>query len=137
MLEPFMPETSAEIARQLKTEARQLPKTYGAFLPADHVVGDAVPLFRKLEDDEIKEYRDKFAGAQPKEKKRFLEFIISDFTQGFSELEVFVTGKDESKVPLIEGKVTEQGDKVRKMKADKADKKQIDEAVTGNSHSCM
>lgn len=133
MLEPFMPETSAEIARQLKTEARQLPKTYGAFLPADHVVGDAVPLFRKLEDDEIKEYRDKFAGAQPKEKKRY---FINNFTWeiSFSELEVFVTGKDESKVPLIEGKVTEQGDKVRKMKADKADKKQIDEAVTGNSH---
>ena len=71
-----MPETSAEIARQLKTEARQLPKTYGAFLPADHVVGDAVPLFRKLEDDEIKDYRDKFAGAQPKEKKRFFSALF-------------------------------------------------------------
>ena len=32
---------------------------------------------------------------------------------------------------MIEAKVTEQGDKVRKLKADKAEKKSIDEAVTG------
>lgn len=45
-----------------------------------------------------------------------------------------MTGKDESKVGLIEGKVTEQGDKVRKMKTDKADKKDIEQAVTVLKH---
>ena len=45
-----------------------------------------------------------------------------------------MTGKDESKVPMIESKVTEQGDKVRKLKTDKAEKKSIDEAVSGKGH---
>ena len=82
MLEPFMPETSAEIARQLKSTPIQLPKSYGAFLPAGHEVGDAQPLFRKLEDDEIKEYRERFAGGQggkKEEKKRFEFWFIFDF----------------------------------------------------------
>merc|ERR1711892_264653 len=82
----------------------------------------AVPLFRKLEDAEINDYRDRFAGAQPKQESKEIE------------LEILVTGKDESKVSLIEGKETEQGDKVRKMKADKADKKQIEQAVNVLKH---
>jgi len=122
MLEPFMPDTSAEIARQLNAKPIQLPKSFGAYLPASHKVNDAVPLFRKLEDAEIKDYRDRFAGAQPKTESKEIE------------LEILVTGKDESKVGLIEGKVTEQGDKVRKMKADKADKKQIEQAVNVLKH---
>ena len=44
-----------------------------------------------------------------------------------------VTGKDPEKVPEIEKKVEEQGNKVRQMKTDKKDKKDIDQAVTGKA----
>ena len=42
-----------------------------------------------------------------------------------------MTGKDPEKVPEIEKKVEEQGNKVRQMKTEKKDKKDIDQAVTG------
>ena len=49
------------------------------------------------------------------------------------ELEILVTGKDPEKVPEIEKKVEEQGNKVRQMKTEKKDKKDIDQAVTGKA----
>ena len=50
-------------------------------------------------------------------------------------MEILVTGKDPAKVPEIEKKVEEQGNKVRQMKTEKKDKKDIDQAVTGNAQS--
>ena len=51
-------------------------------------------------------------------------------------MEVLVTGKDPEKVPEIEKKVEEQGNKVRQMKTEKKDKKDIDQAVTGKALTC-
>lgn len=50
-------------------------------------------------------------------------------------MEILVTGKDPEKVPEIEKKVEEQGNKVRQMKTEKKDKKDIDQAVTGNAQT--
>ena len=46
-----------------------------------------------------------------------------------------MTGKDPEKVPEIEKKVEEQGNKVRQMKTEKKNKKDIDQAVTGNAQT--
>lgn len=51
-------------------------------------------------------------------------------------MEILVTGKDPEKVPEIEKKVEEQGNKVRQMKTEKKDKKDIDQAVTGKALTC-
>ena len=50
-------------------------------------------------------------------------------------MEILVTGKDPEKVPEIEKKVEEQGNKVRQMKTEKKDKKDIDQAVTGKART--
>ncbi|CAG5113572.1 Oidioi.mRNA.OKI2018_I69.chr2.g7662.t2.cds [Oikopleura dioica] len=57
LLEPFMPMTSFEIARQLGVARAQIPSKFGAFLEKDHKVYESRPLFRKIEDEEVKEYR--------------------------------------------------------------------------------
>ena len=118
MLEPFMPETSNEIFRQLNIEKCLIPDTFGLMIELDHKISEPVPLFRKLEDAEINNYREKFAGAVKKENKE-------------EGLQVLVTEKSDKMVPEIEKKVAEQGDIVRKMKSEKKDKKDIDSAVKG------
>jgi len=120
LLEPFMPETSSEIYRQMNLEKLLIPNTFGRLIETNHQINEAVPLFRKLEDAEINDYRTKFAGAQPTKKEE--------------ELEVLVTGVNPEKVPEIEKKVEEQGNKVRQMKTEKKDKKDIDQAVTVLKH---
>lgn len=66
LLEPFMPMTSFEIARQLGVARAQIPSKFGAFLEKDHKVYESRPLFRKIEDEEVKEYRVRFAGKADK-----------------------------------------------------------------------
>jgi len=66
LLEPFMPMTSFEIARQVGVARAQIPAKFGAFLEKDHKIYESRPLFRKIEDDEIKEYRAQFAGKSEK-----------------------------------------------------------------------
>ena len=64
LLEPFMPSTSSEIARQLDYPRAQIPANFGRFLPADHAVKEAVPLFKKISDEEVTSYRAQFAGKE-------------------------------------------------------------------------
>ena len=68
LLHPFMPETSNEIYRQMNLEKLLIPNAFGRLIKTDHQIKEAVPLFRKLEDAEINDYRTKFAGAQPSKK---------------------------------------------------------------------
>jgi len=62
LIEPFMPFTSIEIARQLSLSRREIPLHFGRYLEKDHCIYDAVPLFKKITDDEIKDYKERFAG---------------------------------------------------------------------------
>jgi len=66
LLEPFMPFTSIEIARQLNLSRRQIPGSFGRYLPTDHRVNCATPLFKKITDEEVNGYRAKFAGKASK-----------------------------------------------------------------------
>ena len=61
LIEPFMPETSKAIFDQLQLKPRGWADL-GAEIPAGHAVGEAKPLFRKLEDQEIEAFRKKFTG---------------------------------------------------------------------------
>ena len=62
LLEPFMPFTSIEIARQLNLPRREIPLHFGRYLQDGHTIYGATPLFKKITDEEIKEYREKFKG---------------------------------------------------------------------------
>lgn len=63
LIEPYLPATAAEIAKQLGIE---LPKwkDLGKPLPAGHLIGQSKTLFRKIEQKEIVELRNKFAGQK-------------------------------------------------------------------------
>jgi len=119
-----MPETSSEIFRQMNSEKSLIPDQFGLMIKLNHQIATPVPLFRKLEDQEINKYREMFAGGQ-KTKNETKE----------EKLEIFVTGKDENKIPEIEKKLKEQADHVRKIKTEKKEKNEIDAAVKGIGHT--
>jgi len=63
LIEPFLPATSAAIAKQMGLPAFTW-KDIGAQLPANHPIGVPSTLFRKIEPKEIEEMRKRFAGQR-------------------------------------------------------------------------
>ena len=64
LLEPFMPETSIEIARQLGHDRVQIPSEFKCYFKSGHQISGATPLFKKITDEEVADYRSRFAGKQ-------------------------------------------------------------------------
>ncbi|XP_010513503.1 PREDICTED: methionine--tRNA ligase, cytoplasmic-like [Camelina sativa] len=74
LLEPFMPSVSREVFKQLnlppqfslsdeKGEVLQASRLW-EILPPSHRIGTPQTLFKKLEEEEMNHYREKFAGSQ-------------------------------------------------------------------------
>lgn len=61
--EPFMPAFTQKVFAQLNIADQKLPSSLGLELPAGHKLGTVLPIFRKLEDDEIEGFRTKFGGV--------------------------------------------------------------------------
>ncbi|KAJ2640508.1 methionine--tRNA ligase mes1, partial [Coemansia sp. RSA 1694] len=75
LFHPFMPATSANIARQLNAPQRIVTDTFELALHAGHVIGKADYLFTRIDEKVIDEWRSKYGGkqdeapSQPKPKK--------------------------------------------------------------------
>ncbi|KAJ2661993.1 methionine--tRNA ligase mes1 [Coemansia sp. RSA 1200] len=63
LLHPFMPITSASIARQLNAPERIITDTFELELGAGHVIAQAEYLFTRIDEKKIDEWRAKFSGA--------------------------------------------------------------------------
>ncbi|XP_015117336.1 methionine--tRNA ligase, cytoplasmic [Diachasma alloeum] len=67
LLGPFMPETSRELRKQLGLDGSTygyIPDTVSILLPTGHQLGEASPLFSKIEESVVEELRKKYAGKQ-------------------------------------------------------------------------
>jgi methionyl-tRNA synthetase len=66
VLQPFMPTTSEEIRQQLnlKETVYALENAFYCYLPAGHTVGQARPLFKRVEKNLVDEYRLRFSGQK-------------------------------------------------------------------------
>ncbi|KFK24871.1 hypothetical protein AALP_AA8G035800 [Arabis alpina] len=75
LLEPFMPSFSREVFKQL-----DLPPHFSLSddsgdkpwenLPPSHKIGTPQPVFKELKDEEVQQYREKFAGSQADRRAR-------------------------------------------------------------------
>ncbi|XP_045685590.1 methionine--tRNA ligase, cytoplasmic isoform X2 [Phyllostomus hastatus] len=115
MLQPYMPTVSSTISAQLQLPplaCSVLPTDFLCTLPAGHHIGTVSPLFQKLENDQIESLRQRFGGGQAKvfPKPAAVETVTTAGPQQIQEL------MDE---------VTKQGNIVRELKAQKADKNQV------------
>ncbi|KAJ2845643.1 methionine--tRNA ligase mes1, partial [Coemansia erecta] len=64
LLYPFMPSTSASIARQLNAPERIITDTFALELGVGHVIGKAEYLFTRIDEKKIDEWRARFGGSQ-------------------------------------------------------------------------
>ncbi|KAJ2896753.1 methionine--tRNA ligase mes1 [Coemansia aciculifera] len=75
LFHPFMPATSANIARQLNAPERIITDTFELALHAGHVIGKADYLFTRIDEKMVDEWRARYGGKQdeapapPKPKK--------------------------------------------------------------------
>ncbi|XP_065128536.1 methionine--tRNA ligase, cytoplasmic isoform X1 [Paramisgurnus dabryanus] len=131
LLEPYMPTVSQTIRTQLQAPptctAAMMTET-GRFictLPAGHRIGTVSPLFQKLENEQIEALRKRFGGQQTPNTA-----AADTKPNAGVELNSPVNVKaDPERAKQLNALLTEQADKVRALKAQKAEKSVIAEEV--------
>ncbi|MFP4112061.1 MAG: methionine--tRNA ligase [Candidatus Woesearchaeota archaeon] len=68
IVEPYLPETSKEIFSQLGMDGQNMDSILKMIGPG-HKFGSVKPIFRKLEDSEIKSFQDKFSGKREEKQE--------------------------------------------------------------------
>ncbi|XP_066468586.1 methionine--tRNA ligase, cytoplasmic isoform X2 [Tiliqua scincoides] len=112
ILQPYMPSVSTTIQEQLCVPAdyNVLTNDFVCTLPAGHQIGTVTPLFQKLEGEQIENLRKRFGGGQQK----------ASANSGIAEK----GAKDLQEI------VAKQDNYVQQLKAQKAEKQEIDTAVS-------
>lgn len=117
LLSPFIPSSCRTLREQLNFSSETFKgRKMIQLLPAGHVINQPSPLFRKIEEKEIKQLKEKFAGKSQSGSQ----------TNDIKEVSVNVDGKSAEEVTQL---ITEQGDKIRSLKTSKAEKSVIDKEV--------
>ncbi|XP_010991650.1 methionine--tRNA ligase, cytoplasmic isoform X1 [Camelus dromedarius] len=123
MLQPYMPTVSTTIQAQLQLPPPTcsiLPTNFLCILPAGHQIGTVSPLFQKLENDQIESLRQRFSGGQLEES---LALKAKAGPKPAAAGTMTTAGPEQIQVLMDE--VTKQGNIVRELKAQKADKNQV------------
>uniref|UniRef100_A0A8C2VPI6 Methionine--tRNA ligase, cytoplasmic n=2 Tax=Chinchilla lanigera TaxID=34839 RepID=A0A8C2VPI6_CHILA len=114
MLQPYMPTVSATIQAQLqlpRPACSVLPTDFLCTLPAGHQIGTVSPLFQKLENDQIESLKQRFGGqAKVSPNPAVVETV---------------TTAGQQQIQTLTDEVAKQGNVVRELKAQKADKNQV------------
>ncbi|XP_075810188.1 methionine--tRNA ligase, cytoplasmic isoform X1 [Microtus pennsylvanicus] len=128
MLQPYMPTVSATIQTQLQLPlpaCRILVTNFICTLPAGHRIGTVSPLFQKLENDQIENLRQRFGGGQLEESSE----LKAKAPPKSAAAEAVPTAGPQQ-IQMLMDEVTKQGNIVRELKAQKADKNQVAAEVT-------
>jgi len=75
LIQPIMPATAANINEQLNI-GHQFWQDLGTPLPAEHKLGTAKPLFQKLDDKQISEFKGKFSEGKKESHLNHLELTV-------------------------------------------------------------
>ncbi|XP_030324066.1 methionine--tRNA ligase, cytoplasmic [Calypte anna] len=123
MVQPYMPSVSSAIQGQLHIppDCFVLSHDFTCTLPPGHHVGTVSPLFQKLENDQVEALRRRFGGGQAKQNSPASGSPPAPATQ--------VTPGDPQLIQLLTEEVAKQGNHVRQLKANKAEKAQVDAEV--------
>eukprot|EP00455_Lapot_gusevi_P039975 TRINITY_DN4502_c0_g1_i12.p1 TRINITY_DN4502_c0_g1~~TRINITY_DN4502_c0_g1_i12.p1 ORF type:complete len:754 (+),score=260.32 TRINITY_DN4502_c0_g1_i12:109-2370(+) len=78
LLQPYVPQFTQKVAQQLNLPLEEFHLQFDEFemkLPARHTLGEVVPIFRKIEANELKELKERFRGRQ-EEKNDALQLPV-------------------------------------------------------------
>ncbi|KAM3620931.1 uncharacterized protein V6R79_003820 [Siganus canaliculatus] len=128
MLSPYMPTVSQTIRDQLNAPPScvdvmlQGTGTFVCALTAGHRVGTVSPLFQKLEGDQIEALKKKFGGQQTTAYKAASAQPAAVPAPAAAAEVATVNAVDPEKAKQLTQAVAEQGEKVRALKTQKAEK---------------
>ncbi|XP_037535350.1 methionine--tRNA ligase, cytoplasmic [Nematolebias whitei] len=128
MLFPYMPAVSQTIRDQLNAPQsciNTMLKGTGTFvcaLSAGHRIGTVSPLFQKLEADQIEALKKRFGGQQKTLQNNASAQPAAAAAPAVDVNATTVAGVDPEKAKQLTQAVAEQGDKVRALKVQKAEK---------------
>uniref|UniRef100_A0A8B9IL25 Methionine--tRNA ligase, cytoplasmic n=1 Tax=Anser cygnoides TaxID=8845 RepID=A0A8B9IL25_ANSCY len=125
MVQPYMPSVSVAIQGQLciPPECFVLSPVFTCTLPPGHRVGAVSPLFQKLENDQIEALRKRFGGGQAKPTPPASDPVPAPASGSV------VAPADPQLIQELTEQVAKQGNHVRQLKANKAEKAQVDSEV--------
>ncbi|KAF8778171.1 Methionine--tRNA ligase like protein [Argiope bruennichi] len=128
LMEPYMPDSCASLKSQLNTQPVHhiLVDNFVCLLPSGHKIGKPAPLFKKIEQELINELKAKYAGRQTPEKEKSPSKKPKETKPTENSVP---NGVNPEEVASLESQVTEQGNKVRELKTNKASKPEIDKEV--------
>lgn len=126
LLQPFMPETSEALRHQLNIPLFQLEPHFAPLLKAGHQINKPVPLFKKIEQTTIDTLKKRFEGKCPTSDKVVIGIPNGDVN---TENANGASGDIPKTSEELARRVQNQGNKVREMKAAKADKATIEKEV--------
>ncbi|XP_066564500.1 methionine--tRNA ligase, cytoplasmic [Amia ocellicauda] len=128
MLQPYMPTVSATIQEQLHAppHCNTLSGKFVCMLPAGHRIGTISPLFQKLEADQIEALRNRFGGQQKATNVKPADEAKPAAPALAPGLIPETAGKaDPQRAKQLTEEVAQQGERVRTLKAQKAEKSVI------------
>ncbi|KAF7280841.1 hypothetical protein GWI33_005442 [Rhynchophorus ferrugineus] len=105
LLQPYMPDTSSNLKKQLNCEDFVLNAENPVIvnlLPAGHQLGEPSPLFTKIEPTQADDLKKRFAGTQEDRNNK--------------------NSSNNQDIAVLEAQVAQQGDKVRSLKSSGVDK---------------
>eukprot|EP01137_Pigoraptor_chileana_P032789 Opistho-2@22748 len=129
LLHPYMPTTADQILLQLN--ALRLPlldEHFRITIPEGHSIGEPKPLFAKIEPSVADELKKRFAGTQAQQAATAAATTAKSQSAA-SPSPAPASASSPVDIATIEAEVNAQGEKVRKLKAEKADKKVVDAEV--------
>jgi len=122
---PFMPTTSEAILEQLNAPARSVPEVLSTDILAGHRIGKPEHLFKTIDEKMEQVWKAKFSGIE--EEVSTVKRKVKKAAGGRADLAV--DGPKSPETVALEAKILEQGNHVRALKENKAEKDDIDAAV--------
>lgn len=127
---PFMPTTSEAILQQLNAPARSVPEVLSTDILAGHRIGKPDHLFKNIDEKMEGVWKAKFGGSDgQKEEAPVSKRKAKKAANPGGKADGAVDGTKSPEAIALEAKILEQGNHVRALKENKAEKDVIDTAV--------
>ncbi|THH08923.1 hypothetical protein EW145_g2372 [Phellinidium pouzarii] len=139
LVEPFMPATAAALLVQLNAPQRTVPEVIAVDILPGHVLGKPKHLFKPIKEEMAETWREQFAGSK-KDIAPVDGAPVAGATPALSKRKAAAAAKAAKKDPIysgpkspkmsaLEDRIAEQGEVVRKLKAQTPKTKEIDEEI--------
>ena len=127
---PFMPTTSEAILQQLNAPARSVPEVLSTDILAGHAIGKPEHLFKNIDEKMEEVWKGKFGGNDgPKEAVPVSKRKAKKAANPGGVTDAVADGPKSPEAIALGARVLEQGNHVRALKENKAEKDAIDAAV--------